>query len=342
MTKGLAATKENLRFVAAGLGFDDCRVAAAGRAGHADEFLKWVADGKAGDMGWMERNPERRCDPREVLSGCRSVVSLALNYFPGKSHPRADYRIAKYSWNNDYHDLVEGKLRDLDAAMVEMGGKQRFYVDTGPILERDFATAAGLGWNGKSTLQIHHRLGTWFFLAEVLTTLDFPPDEPLKDYCGKCTRCMTACPTGAITGPGEMDARRCISYLTIELKGSIPLELRRAMGDRIYGCDDCLEACPWNRFAQVSREAEFHARKEVFEYGLRDFLSLDEEGFRRLFAKSPIKRIKLERFLRNVCVALGNTGTVEDLRALRKVETEGGALVAEHARWAMGEILSRE
>jgi epoxyqueuosine reductase len=165
------------------------------------------------------------------------------------------------------------------------------YVDTGPVLERDFASDAGLGWNGKSTMQIHRRLGTWFFLAEILTTLDLVPDPPFGDHCGKCVRCIRL-PDRAITAPHLVDARRCISYLTIEHKGPIPEEFREAIGDRIYGCDDCLDACPWNRFAEVSREASFHARAEVFGMRLRDFLDLDDDGFRRLFAKSPIKRIK--------------------------------------------------
>ncbi len=293
----------------------------------------------------MERTPERRCDPREVLEGCRSVVCLALNYYPGSS-PFAEgdaggYRIAKYAWNDDYHDLILPKLKRLDEGMAALGGVQRYYVDTGPVLERDFANDAGLGWNGKSTVQIHRRLGTWFFLAELLTTLDLTVDEPFGDHCGKCTRCMDACPTRAIIAPHRMDARRCISYLTIENKGPIPEEFREAIGDRIYGCDECLEVCPWNRFAVESREISFHARGEVFSHGLRDFLTLDDEGFRRLFAKSPIKRIKRNRFLRNVCVALGNVGNSGDLEALEQAAADVDPLIAEHAAWAVGRVRER-
>ena len=299
-----------------------------------------------GAWHWLERNPQRRCDPREVLPGCRTVICLALNYFPGnkpfpENHP-GGYRIARYAWNNDYHDLIEKKLRELDAKLQTLGGTQKFYVDTGPVLERDFASDAGLGWNGKSTMQIHRRLGTWFFLADILTTLDLTPDAPIRDHCGSCTRCMTACPTEAITAPRQLDARRCVSYLTIEHKGPIPHEFRRAIGDRIYGCDDCLQACPWNRFAQTSNEASFHARESVFSMKLRDFLSLTDESFRLLFAKSPIKRIKRPAFLRNVCVALGNTGNAEDLAALRLAAQDPHPLVAEHALWAIKEIESRE
>lgn len=330
---------------AAELGFDDCRIAVAREAGHADLFRDWIAEGKHGEMAWLERTPERRCDPREVLPGCKSIICLALNYYPGRSPfpegHEGGYRIARYSWNEDYHDLIEKRLREFDAKLQTLGGAQRFYVDTGPVLERDFASDAGIGWNGKSTVQIHRHLGAWFFLAELLTTLDLPADAPFGDHCGKCTACVTACPTQAITAPRRVDARRCVSYLTIEHKGSIPEEFRIAMGDRIYGCDDCLDACPWNRFAVESREMTFLARTAIFEKRLRDFLDLDVDGFRALFAKSPIKRIKRPRFLRNVCVALGNTGTLEDLPALQRAAADEDPLIAEHATWAVARLSAR-
>lgn len=322
------------------LGFDDCRVAPALPAAHRALFEQWIAEGKHGDMAWMARNVERRTDPRVVLPGARSVIVLALNYYQG-SGPENDYRIARYAWNDDYHDLIEKKLRELDAFLTSQGGTQKPYVDTGPVLERDFASEAGLGWGGKSTMQIHRHLGTWFFLADILTTLDLPADTPAKDMCGKCTRCIDACPTQAITAPRRMDARRCISYLTIESKGSIPLEFRRAIGDRIYGCDACLDACPWNRHAQESREATFQARETVFSKSLRDFLALTEDEFRALFAKSPIKRIKRPAFLRNVCVALGNGGKWDDLPALAAAAADPHPLIAEHAAWAIAEIRQR-
>jgi len=330
---------------AAELGFDDCRIARAREATHAAEFQQWIADGKHGDMAWMERAPERRTDPREVLPGCKSLICLALNYYPGRSpfhdaHP-GGYRIARYAWNEDYHDMIWANLKTFDEKLATLGGTQRYYVDTGPVLERDFASDAGLGWNGKSTVQIHRRLGTWFFIAELLTTLDLTADEPFGDHCGKCTRCITACPTQAITAPHRLDARRCISYLTIEHKGSIPEEFRVAMGDRIYGCDDCLDACPWNRFAVESREIRFLARESVFVKKLRDFLSLDDEGFRQLFAKSPIKRIKRARFIRNVCIALGNTGNSDDLTALTLAAADPDPLIQEHAVWALAQIRQR-
>ncbi len=338
-------TVERIKAWAAELGFDDCRIAAAKVASHADLFREWIAEGKHGEMGWMEKTPERRCDPREVLEGCKGVICLAVNYYPGSSPfpegHEGGYRIARYAWNEDYHDRIGKRLKEFDERLQTLGGTQRYYVDTGPVLERDFASDAGLGWNGKSTVQIHKGLGAWFFLAELLTTLDIPADEPFGDHCGKCTACITACPTGAITAPRRVDARRCVSYLTIEHKGPIPEEFRVAMGDRIYGCDDCLDACPWNRFAKISREATFHAREQVFEKRLRDFLELDDEGFRGLFAKSPIKRIKRNRFVRNVCVALGNTGTWEDLPALEKAAGDEDTLIAEHAAWAIKRIEER-
>lgn len=330
---------------AAELGFDDCRIALAKRATHAADFETWIKEGRHGDMQWMERNPQRRCDPREVLPGCKSVICLGINYFTGSDpfdacHPK-DYRIAKYAWNEDYHDLIEKRLAEFNSKLVGLGGVQRYYVDTGPVLERDFATDSGMGWNGKSTVQIHRRFGTWLFLAEILTTLDLAQDQVFGDHCGKCTRCIDACPTQAITAPHQLDARRCISYLTIENKGPIPLEFRRAVGDRIYGCDECLDVCPWNRFARESREIHFQARQEIFSHHLRDFLQMDEDDFRRVFAKSPIKRIKRSRFLRNVCVALGNGGGEEDLDALKHASRDEDSLIAEHAGWAVGEIEAR-
>jgi epoxyqueuosine reductase len=208
-------------------------------------------------------------------------------------------------------------------------------------LERDHAAQAGIGWHGKSTMLIDEKLGTWFFLAEILTTLELPPDAAVPDRCGTCERCIKACPTGAITAPHKLDARRCISYLTIELKSSIPAELRPLMGDRIFGCDDCLDACPWNRFAKASNESAFAARKSTAGFALRDYLQLGDADFRDLFRDSPIKRIKRRGFLRNVCVALGNVGTAEDLPALQRAAVDPEPLIAEHAQWAIQRLRQR-
>ena len=341
MTHSSETTKNNILFIANQLGFSECRISDVKRATHADRYLDWVEQGCAGEMKWLERNKDRRVHPGEIVKGAKSVISLAYNYFPGNEHPGLDYKIARYAWNVDYHNIIEEKLKDLDLALGEMGGTQRYYVDTGPVLERDFATDAGLGWNGKSTVQIHPKMGNWFFLCELISTLDLEADSPLRDHCGKCTKCIDHCPTSAITGPRKMDARRCISYLTIENPGAIPLEFRKAIGDRIYGCDICLEVCPWNRFAKLSHDTKLHAKKVIFEKSLTDFLKLTPETFNTTFAQSPIKRIKHPRFLRNACVVAGNVGSEKELPQLRVLSESDDPLVAEHAQWAVEEIEGR-
>src|SRR6266480_5873314 len=339
-----AELKKDLVVRARELGFDSCRVADCAVPSHADEFRNWLREGAAGEMNYMERGEEKRCDPQKVLAGARSVIVLALNYWQGghskTQNNEATGRIARYARGDDYHDLMKAKLEKIDNLLREFGGTQKSYVDTGPILERDHAAQAGIGWHGKSTMLINTQLGTWFFLGEILTTLELPPDPPQRDRCGTCERCITACPTGAITAPHRLDARLCISYLTIELKGSIPVELRPLVGDRIYGCDDCLEACPWNRFAAISRDARFAARPAV-NMRLRDYLAIDDAKFRELFRGSPIRRIKRRGFLRNVCVALGNAGDEGDLPALRRAAADPEPLIAEHAAWAISQILAR-
>ena len=337
--------KQRLVSFAREIGFDSCRIATCGSAPHAAAFRNWLDEGGNGEMGYMARGEEKRCDPQKVLPDARSIVVLALNYFHGDPQaggtPAATGRIARYAWGDDYHDLIETKLDKIGEFLREFGGQQKCYVDTGPVLERDHAAQAGIGWHGKSTMLIDERLGTWFFLAEVLTTLELLPDEPVPARCGTCQRCIKACPTGAITAPHRLDARRCISYLTIELKGSIPLELRPLIGNRIFGCDDCLDACPWNRFAQVSREATFSARPATVGMPLREYLRLSDDEFRMLFRNSPIKRIKRRGFLRNVCVALGNVGDSSDLPALERATADSERLIAEHANWAIHQIRSR-
>src|SRR5262245_5142727 len=348
--------KARLASFAKEIGFDSCRVAACNTPAHANDFREWLRDGAHGEMDYMQRGEEKRCDPDKILPGARSIVVLALNYFHGDApHPPAQGsgpasrsaakvktgRIARYAWGDDYHDVIEAKLKRIDEFLCSFGGEQKFYVDTGPLLERDHAAQAGIGWHGKSTMLIDEQLGTWFFLAEILTTLELPPDEPARDRCGTCDRCITACPTGAITAPHRLDARRCISYLTIELKTAIPVDLRPLMGDRIFGCDDCLDACPWNRFAQESRESAFIARRSTTGMSLRKYLDLTDAEFRALFKKSPIKRIKRRGFLRNVCVALGNVGDPSDLPALERTVADPEPLIAEHAAWAIQRIRDR-
>jgi epoxyqueuosine reductase len=342
--------KEQLVAFAREVGFDSCRIAKCDPPPHASEFRDWLRAGAAGEMDYMQRGEEKRCDPEKVLPGARSVIVLALNYWQGSpkaaetaaaTENGARGRIARYAWGDDYHDVVASKLDKIDMFLRDFGGTQKCYVDTGPVLERDYAAQSGIGWHGKSTMLIDEKLGTWFFLAEILTTLEFDPDRPTRARCGTCTRCIDACPTGAITAPHRLDARRCISYLTIELKGSIPLELRPLIGDRIFGCDDCLDACPWNRFAQTSNESAFAARKSTMGMRLRDYLNLSDPEFRALFRNSPIKRIKRRGFLRNVCVALGNAGDASDLPALERAATEPEPLIAEHATWAIAQIRTR-
>jgi epoxyqueuosine reductase len=339
-----AELKARLVSFAKEIGFDSCRIAASNAPTHATEFREWLSEGLHGEMNYMQRAEEKRCDPDKVLSGARSILILALNYFQAKTLPGgvANGRIARYAWGADYHDVIAGKLDKIDKFLCGFGGQQKCYVDTGPVLERDYAAQAGSGWHGKSTMLISERLGTWFFLAEILTTLELPPDEPVPDRCGTCERCIKACPTGAITAPHRLDARRCISYLTIELKGAIPLELRPLIGDRIFGCDDCLEACPWNRFARESRETAFSARQSTTGMSLPEYLELNDTEFRGLFKDSPIKRIKRRGFLRNVCVALGNVGDRSDLPALERLAADPEPLVAEHAAWAINQIRNRQ
>jgi epoxyqueuosine reductase len=337
-----ADLKQQLLARAQTLGFDSCRIAPARAPRNVGKFQEWLRDEAVGEMHWLQRSEAKRTDPQQVLPGARSVLVVALSYWQGpdmrQSGGSARGRIARYAWGDDYHDVMLEKLRALEELLRAQGGTQKCYVDTGPVLERDFAAEAGTGWHGKSTMLLNAQLGTWFFLGEILTTLELPADSPQPARCGSCTRCITACPTGAITEPHRVDARRCISYLTIELKGSIPLEFRPLIGDRIYGCDTCLDVCPWNRFAQVSREAAFAARPATAEMQLRDYLFLSNEQFAALFRGSPIKRIKRRGLLRNVCVALGNVGTPDDLPALERAAEDSEPLIAEHARWAIEQL----
>jgi epoxyqueuosine reductase len=340
-----AELKTHLVEFAHELGFNSCRVTRCSPPTHAAQFGDWLSRGEHAEMEYMAREEEKRRRPEKILPGAKSIIVLAVNYFQGEEVLRSRTiptgKIARYAWGDDYHDVITHKLASIDNLLQEFGGEQKCYVDTGPILERDHAAQAGIGWHGKSTMLIDQRLGTWFFLAEILTTLELPADGPVRDRCGTCERCIKACPTGAITAPHKLDARRCISYLTIELKGAIPVNLRPLIGGRIFGCDDCLDACPWNRFAEVSRETAFAARRSTTAFLLRDYLTLNDQEFRELFRGSPIKRIKRRGFLRNVCVALGNVGMRDDLPALELAAQDSEPLIAEHATWAMQQITRR-
>jgi len=340
--------KETIRKRALELGFDDCRFTAADPPPHAEQFQHWLAGKQHGEMNWLERNAEKRVEPQRVLTEAKSVISLAVSYETcsvarGASSSRAGM-VARYARFEDYHDILAERLRELTSIVngLAEGARSLWYVDTGPLLERDLAERAGLGFVGKHTNLISRKLGNWIFLSEIITTLKLEPDAPEKNHCGKCERCITACPTAAITAPFQLDARRCISYLTIELKGSIPIEFRRAIGNRIYGCDDCLAACPWNRFAREGRLMKAHARNDLDAPDLIELLSLDDAGFKKRFAGSPILRTKRRGLLRNVCVALGNVGDASALPALESARQDAEPLIAEHAAWAIVEIRLRE
>lgn len=331
-----AGLKARIRAAAAELGFDAVGFAPVPAELRRDHYLKWIADGCHGDMDWMARNHDRRLHPVNILPEARGIVSLGMNYF--QNQPETGYRVAKYALGADYHDLIYKRLKRLCATMRELGGEQKPYVDTGPVLEKPIAELAGLGWQGKSTILIHRPLGTWTFLATVFTTLDLAPDPPGKNRCGDCTRCIDGCPTRAITAPYRLDARRCIAYLTIEHDGPIPEAFHEAIGDRVYGCDTCLDVCPWNKWAVVSREEKFRPRPLP---ALRDTLAWTEDTFAAHFAGSPIKRLKLRRWLRNALVVLGNTGSVADLPAVAALLDHADPMVAEHARAAHARLRRR-
>jgi epoxyqueuosine reductase len=337
--------KAPIRQRALEMGFDDCRFTTAESPQSAEQFEKWIAQKQFGEMTWIERSAAKRIDPQHVLPGARSVICLAASYHHTDSrftiHDSRSGSVARYAQFGDYHDVLGERLKQLTQFVNNLGGgntRSLWYVDTGPVLERDFARRASLGFIGKHTNLISRRLGNWIFLAEILTTLELEPDAPEQNHCGKCTRCIAACPTAAITAPFELDARKCISYLTIELKGSIPVELRPAIGNRIYGCDDCLAVCPWNRFAREGNLMKPHARKDLEQPDLIGLLQLNEAGFKSRFAGTPILRTKRRGLLRNVCVALGNAGDELALPALNKAAGDAELLIAEHARWAIGQI----
>ena len=339
---------EAIRQYALELGFDLCRFTTAEPPASHLHFQNWLCKGHHGELQWLERGAAKRSNPQLILQQARSVICLAASYAEQTADPlHVDAKgqgqgfVARYARFADYHEVLAEKLKRLSARVNQLGGtnaKSLWYTDTGPILERDLAQRAGLGFIGKHTNLISRHLGNWFLLAEVITTVELLPDAPEKNRCGTCARCLAACPTGAITEPFVLDARKCISYLTIELKGSIPEALRPAIGNRIFGCDDCLAVCPWNRFAAEGRIMKSQARKDVSQLDLIDLLSLDEAAFKARFAGTPIVRTKRRGLLRNVCVALGNQGDTRALPALEKAAQDPEPLIAEHATWAIQKI----
>jgi epoxyqueuosine reductase len=328
------------------LRFDRCAVAAVEDLPAAVRLQEWLSRDMHGSMHWMARNPERRGDPRQVLENARSVIMVALNYYTEESvaeDPRLA-RISRYAWGHEYHAVLGERLAAL-AALIEgwmPGASSRWYVDTGPVLEKAWAERAGIGWIGKHTNLITQESGSWLFLGALLTDLPLVGGSEHADRCGTCQRCIGACPTAAIVAPYVLDARLCISYLTIENRGPIPEELRRAMGNRVFGCDDCQDVCPWNRFAHpTSLQDEFSPRRELRAAALAQLLGLNEREFKEKFRDSPVLRARREGFARNVAVALGNSGDPEAVPALRAALGDPAPLVRGHAAWALGEIVSR-
>jgi epoxyqueuosine reductase len=330
--------------VARNKGFDLVGVAPAQSPEHWDFYQKWLDLGYAGEMGYLGRNLNRRADPCEILPNARSILCLGTNYLPSKKpevSTGARGSVSKYAQGDDYHDVIEAQLADLLAEIQKLvpSAEGRYYVDTGPVLERDVAARAGLGWFGKHTVLIHKRKGSWFFLSEIILNLDLEPDVPQLDHCGTCTRCIDACPTDAIVAPYEVDSRRCISYLTIELRGSIPRQLRKGMGQWVYGCDICQDVCPWNeKHAQPTQALAFQSRSGLDAPKLVDLLKMDQSAFSAKFKGSPIKRAKRRGLLRNVAVALGNVGSEEDIPALEQALCDLEPLVRLHTAWALGQI----
>jgi len=340
--------RESIRNRAFDLGFDACRFTDASPPPHADALKTWLEGGLHGEMAYLERNAWKRVAPSSVLETARSVVCLAASYHhpkseSGESKPNHGV-VARYARHGDYHDTLAAPLKRLTEFIESLtpdNSRSLWYVDTGPILERDLAMRAGLGFIGKHTNLIHRKLGNWLLLAEILTPLALEPDPPESNHCGRCVRCVDACPTRAITAPFQLDARLCVSYLTIELKGPIPEQLRRQIGNRVFGCDDCLAACPWNRFAKAGRLMAPHRRNDLDQPSLLGLLTLDEPGFRARFQGSPVLRAKRKGLLRNVCVALGNVGDTQALAPLETAAKDPEPLVAEHAAWAIREIKNR-
>ncbi|WP_316357653.1 tRNA epoxyqueuosine(34) reductase QueG [Devosia sp.] len=304
-----------LRARAAALGFDSFGIAPAdARPDLPAKLNAALAAGWHGDMDWMAETADRRGSPQGMWPAARSVIVLGINYGP-ETDPLAILgekslgTISVYARNRDYHEIIKGKLKDIAGLLARRSGAEvKVFVDTAPLMEKPLAEAAGLGWQGKHTVLVSRDFGSWLFLGAILTSADLPGDDPHPESCGTCTRCLDICPTNAFPAPFQLDSRRCLAYLTVEHKDQIPLEFRVPMGNRIYGCDDCLAVCPWNKFASVSREARLRARPELERPALADLVQLDDAGFRSLFAGSPIKRIGLARFLRNVLIAIGNSG----------------------------------
>ncbi len=334
--------EETLKSLAAEIGFDACRVVRVDEAWEAGDGLEaFIQAGHHGEMGWMQDTLERRKHPNAMWPEAKSGIVVGLNYGPDRNplealEARSNAAISVYAGGKDYHDILKKRLKRLARAFAhETGEDVKVFVDTAPLMEKPLAAKAGLGWQGKHTNLVSREFGSWLFLGVMLTTAELAPDTPEIDHCGSCRACLDICPTDAFPAPYKLDARKCISYLTIEHKGPVPRPLRKAMGNRIYGCDDCLAVCPWNKFAEVSREAKFHAREQTNSPPLSRLIQLEDASFRTLYSGSPIKRIGIDRFLRNVLIAIGNSGAAELLPHVINKLDHPNPLVRGAAVWAL-------
>ena len=335
-----------IRAKALELGFDLCRFTDLDEAWPAAARLtQFIAAGRHGEMAWMSDTAERRAHPRAMWDGARAAVVLGVNYGPGADPlaalaDKSTGTISVYAQGEDYHELIKGRLKALARWLQgRFGGELKVFVDTAPLLEKPLAERAGAGWQGRHTNLVSREFGSWLFLGSILTSLELAPDPAGENHCGACTACLDICPTGAFPAPYQLDAPRCISYLTIELKGPIPREFRTALGSRIYGCDDCLAVCPWNKFASRAGEQRLHAREALRDPALADLAALDDPAFRALFAKSPVKRIGRDRFLRNVLYAIGNSGDPALAAKARALLDDPSPLVRGAAVWALSQLL---
>ena len=342
----MASLKQRIFDKANELGFSAWGIARADAVPEAGERLKeWIATGNHGEMGWMEERAGQRASPQGLWPEARSVIALAMSYAPphdplALEGVRDRGRISVYAQGSDYHKVVKKALKAMGRWLAaEAGCELKVFVDTAPVMEKPLSAAAGIGWQGKHTNLLNREHGSWLFLGVIYTTLDLEPDEPAAFHCGSCTRCIEACPTQAIIGPGQLDARRCISYLTIEHAGPIPHEFREAIGNRIYGCDDCLAVCPWNRFASAAQSNKaFAPRPELVAPALADLLALDDPGFRELFSGSPIKRIGVNRMIRNCLIAAGNSGDPSLRPAVQRHLASEDPVIADAANWAIEQL----
>ncbi|MCA6223587.1 MAG: tRNA epoxyqueuosine(34) reductase QueG [Phenylobacterium sp.] len=348
MTTSTSDPRDPIRRRAADLGFDVCRFTGIGASWPATARLQaFLQAGRHGDMEWMAATAERRGHPLALWPQARSAVVLGLNYGP-ETNPldglalRDRGLLSVYARGDDYHEVLKGRLKQLGGWMAaRLGGDLKVFVDTAPLMEKPLAQQAGLGWQGKHTNLVSRDFGSWLFLGVILTTADLPPDPEETDHCGQCRACLEACPTAAFPAPYQLDARRCVSYLTIEHKGPVDPDLRPGLGNRIYGCDDCLAVCPWNKFARAGREQRLAARDDLAAPPLAELAALDETAFRARFARSPVKRTGRDRFLRNVLYAIGNSDNPALVPAAKARLDDASPLVRGAAVWALGRLLPR-